>query len=97
MCAYCGDGERRDGGGVGRAGRRSLGRQRGALRGDVDDAWAFVSTLGITRGLTAQLDEPTKDAALVTLRRALEAHETSDGVRFRGSAWLITARAEKET
>ena len=61
------------------------------LGSDADDAYSFVSTLGITRGLTADLDEATRTAALDQLHRTLEDHETADGVTFEGSAWLITA------
>ena len=63
---------------------------------DVDDAYAFVSTLGIVRGLTHDLTEQSRDAALSALRSSLAAHETPDGVRYAGSAWLITARNGKQ-
>ena len=59
---------------------------------DADDAFAFMSTFGITRGLTADLDADTRAASLDALRRTLEEHQTEDGVQFDGSAWLITAR-----
>lgn len=59
---------------------------------DTDDAWRFVSTFGMTRGLTHGLDDATQQAALDALRRSLEAHETPDGVRYRAAAWLVTAR-----
>jgi hypothetical protein len=58
---------------------------------DADDAWPFVSTFGITRGLTNDLDDSTRQEALGVLRRSLEAHETADGVCYAGSAWLINA------
>ena len=58
---------------------------------DADDAFSFVSTLGITRGLTHDLDEAGRVAALAALRDTLVAHDTEDGVLFRGSAWLVTA------
>lgn len=61
---------------------------------DAGDAYSFVSTFGITRGLTADLDTPARDAALERLHRTLEDHETADGVLFRGSAWLISARTD---
>jgi hypothetical protein len=59
---------------------------------DLDDAWSFVSTLGIARGLTHDLDDAARADALGALRDSLAAHETPDGVRYAGSAWLITAR-----
>jgi SAM-dependent methyltransferase len=59
---------------------------------DADDAFSFVRTFGVTRGLLQDLDEARAASALDELHRALVAHETSDGVLFAGSAWLITAR-----
>lgn len=58
---------------------------------DADDAYAFVSTFGITRGLTHDLDDEGRAAALAALRATLVAHDTAEGVLFRGSAWLVTA------
>ena len=59
---------------------------------DGDDAYSFVSTLGVTRGMTHDLEEADRTAALDALRQALVDHETDAGVVFAGSAWLITAR-----
>ena len=59
---------------------------------DGDDAFSFVSTLGITRGLIHDLEVSDTTAALDALRRVLAEHETDEGVLFAGSAWLITAR-----
>jgi len=59
---------------------------------DAEDAWPFISTLGIVRGLTADLDEDARRDALDRIRASLVAHETPDGVRYPASAWLITAR-----
>jgi len=58
---------------------------------DAEDAYAFVSTLGITLGLTADLDDTAQAAALEQLRQTLAAHDTADGVLLRGSSWLVTA------
>lgn len=58
---------------------------------DADDAFSFVSTLGMTRGLTHDLDDAGRATALEALHATLRAHETGDGVLFRGSAWLVTA------
>jgi SAM-dependent methyltransferase len=58
---------------------------------DAGDAYGFFSTAGIVRGLTADLDDATKAAALDRLRQTLADHETPDGVLLTGSAWLITA------
>jgi SAM-dependent methyltransferase len=59
---------------------------------DVDDAYGFLRTQGIVRGLTEGLDDATRAAALEELRRIVERHATGDGVVFRGSAWVATAR-----
>lgn len=64
---------------------------------DADDAYSFVSTFGITRGLTADLDPAVRAAALDQLRSSLKDHETSDGVQYGASAWLITASNHEET
>ena len=64
---------------------------------DVDDALAFASTQGITRGLLQGLEPDAATAALGALRQELAEHETSDGVLLQGAAWLITGRARGGT
>lgn len=59
---------------------------------DADDAFSFVSTLGFTRGLTRDLDDARRAAALEALHATLAEHETDAGVMFGGSAWLVRAR-----
>jgi SAM-dependent methyltransferase len=59
---------------------------------DADDAWPFVASMGIVRGLTEGLDDYARTKALEQLRRVLVAHESSEGVVFASSAWLATAR-----
>ena len=59
------------------------------LGADADDAFSFVSTFGMTRGLTQDLDDAGRAAALEALHACMRAHETSDGVLFGGSAWLV--------
>lgn len=61
------------------------------LGADADDAFSFVSTFGMTRGLTQDLDDAGRAAALEALHACLRAHETSGGVLFAGSAWLVRA------
>lgn len=58
---------------------------------DLEEAWTFASTFGLTRGLTADLDGAARDQALDRLRQSLARHETPDGVFYGASAWLITA------
>jgi SAM-dependent methyltransferase len=59
---------------------------------DAEDAFGFVRTLGITKGLLEGLDEATAAPALEALRTSLAAHETGEGVLLNSRAWLITAR-----
>jgi SAM-dependent methyltransferase len=59
---------------------------------DADEAFAFMSSLGVARGLMQDLDEAARADGLDRLRRAIADHATSEGVLFQGSAWLITAR-----
>lgn len=59
---------------------------------DTEDAFTFVSTQGITRGLLGDLDADAAAAAVEELRRALADHETPDGVVLGGAAWLVGAR-----
>lgn len=59
---------------------------------DAEDAWDFVAGMGIVRGLSSGLEPGARAEALDRLRRAVAAHETSDGVLLGSAAWLITAR-----
>ena len=63
------------------------------LGGDLDEAYAFVSDLGVTHGLLDDLDEPTADRALDNLKEALSRHATPEGILFGASSWLVTATA----
>ncbi len=60
---------------------------------DLDDAFGFVSTLGMTRGLLQDLAPDDAAAAVEALRQALAAAATDDGVVLGSAAWLITARS----
>lgn len=59
---------------------------------NAEDAFSFVATFGITRGLTQDLDDRRKTEALEALRQLLAAHDTAAGVSFGASAWLIRAK-----
>jgi urocanate hydratase len=59
---------------------------------DAADAWAFVSGMGIVRGLTETLDEATRAQTLAGLRRLIESHQSDEGVLFASASWLITGR-----
>lgn len=58
---------------------------------DAADAFSFIRTTGIAKGLTQDLDEVTKQRALDALKQTLVEHETPDGVLFDAAAWLVTA------
>ena len=59
---------------------------------DVDDAFAFMRTLGIVEGLTQDLDDAGRANALAELHKTVVAHANADGVLFGTSVWLIAAR-----
>lgn len=59
---------------------------------DAEDAWAFVRTVGMIKGLTQDLDPATAATVLDGVQRLLAEHQTAAGVQFGSSAWLITAR-----
>lgn len=59
---------------------------------DADDAFSFVRSLGITRGLLRDLDAETTARALDAVRATIAAHDTGNGIQFGSAAWLITAR-----
>lgn len=58
---------------------------------DVDDAYAFLTSLGPTRGLLGGLDEPDRASALAALRARLVDRAGPDGVLLGAAAWLVTA------
>lgn len=60
---------------------------------DADDAFEFLGTFGITRGLTQDLSEDDRRRALAALRQTVADHETPDGVLFGSAAWLVKAVA----
>ncbi len=57
-----------------------------------EEAFDFVSGMGFTRAVTADLDAGARETALASLRDALAAAQTGDGVVFGSSAWLVLAR-----
>ncbi len=59
---------------------------------DGDDAWEFVSQMGMVQGLLSGLDDETAQRAMKELRATLVAHHTADGVLLESASWLITAR-----
>jgi SAM-dependent methyltransferase len=59
---------------------------------DAADTFAFVRTLGITKGMLDGLDAATTARALEAVETTISAHVTDEGVIFNSRAWLITAR-----
>ena len=59
---------------------------------DAETAYAFLSNMGMARGLTQDLDAETRQQALDALRATLVAHDTGTGIRFAAAAWRISAR-----
>lgn len=59
---------------------------------DPDDAWEYVSGMGIVKGLTQSLDDEARKTALARLRKIVDAHETDDGVLMGSAAWIASAR-----
>lgn len=57
-----------------------------------DEAFRFVSGLGVTESMLRDLDSTRRAQALAALRTMIEAHQTPDGVLFASAAWLVRAR-----
>jgi SAM-dependent methyltransferase len=64
------------------------------LGADTDDAFAFMSTGGLARGLLQDLDEPSRRRALEMLRTTLERYAGAGGVALGSAAWIISARRD---
>jgi SAM-dependent methyltransferase len=61
------------------------------LGADSDDAFAFASGLGFTRGMLRGLNDSDRARALEQLRATMVAHDSGEGVVFGSCAWIITA------
>jgi hypothetical protein len=59
---------------------------------DAEDAFAFVSGVGVVQGALGGLPEDERPAALERLRAALAEHASSDGVLIDSCALLVSAR-----
>ena len=62
------------------------------LGANVDDAFAFVGTMGMVLGHTQDLDGPPDARLSSGLHDALAVYEDKQGSPARVSAWLVTAR-----
>ncbi|MGC1214898.1 MAG: methyltransferase domain-containing protein [Micromonospora sp.] len=59
---------------------------------DAADAAGFLAGWGPLRHQLDRVDPATADQARAAMTDALRAYEQPDGVRLRGTAWLVTAR-----
>jgi SAM-dependent methyltransferase len=55
------------------------------------EAYQFVTSLGLVRWLLGQLDDEHRDAARDALRHTIDLHATAGGVRYDSAAWIVTA------
>jgi ubiquinone/menaquinone biosynthesis C-methylase UbiE len=67
-------------------------REKFVFGTNAEDAYAFMQSLGITRGMLRDVDDAVRERALAGLRATAEAHETADGVLYDSAVWLTTAR-----
>lgn len=56
-----------------------------------EEAYEFVTSLGLTRWMLTQLDDARRSSALHALRRTIDNHDTGTGVRYDSAAWIVTA------
>jgi SAM-dependent methyltransferase len=59
--------------------------------GDVEEAFAFLSSVGVVKGLLTGVDQAGQAAGLTLLRRSIEGHLTTDGVVCPSATWVISA------
>jgi len=57
---------------------------------DADDAYAFIGTSGVVRGLLEGLPPELQEQGRKNLRASLEEHDTGRGVVYGSAAWLYT-------
>ncbi|MDB1088049.1 methyltransferase domain-containing protein [Streptomyces sp. ACA25] len=62
---------------------------------DAADAADFMLASGPSRSFLAGAGAEAADQVRMSLLHALRPHEAADGVRLRGSAWLVTATRER--
>jgi SAM-dependent methyltransferase len=64
-----------------------------AATGEIERATEFATEVGVLARVLADVDPDTRARARQAVADALRAHDGSDGIRLRGSVWLISARA----
>jgi len=65
--------------------------RRFSFGNDMDSAFAFIASLGFTKGALEPLSAEDRQIALTQLRASIVQHEKPDGVWFGSAAWLIGA------
>lgn len=65
--------------------------ERERFGSDFDEAWSWVSHMGMVKGMTETLSEADRTTALSNLQAVLRANESEDGVSLGASSLLITA------
>jgi SAM-dependent methyltransferase len=58
---------------------------------DVDQGFAFLSTIGVVKGMLTGVDQERRAEALALLRRSIDEHLTTGGVVYPSAAWVVTA------
>jgi SAM-dependent methyltransferase len=57
---------------------------------DADDAYAFIGTSGVVRGLLEGLSPEQQELGRANLRASLDRHDTGHGVVYGSACWLFT-------
>jgi ubiquinone/menaquinone biosynthesis C-methylase UbiE len=61
---------------------------------DAEDAYQFLGSTGVARGLLEGLPEADAARARALLKETMARHETDDGVMLRSASWLFTGTRE---
>jgi SAM-dependent methyltransferase len=56
-----------------------------------EEAYQFVTSLGLVRWLLGQLDHAHGSTACDALRHTIDQHATAAGIRYDSAAWIVTA------
>lgn len=67
--------------------------QQMSLGRDVEEALDFLLEVGPASRALAEATEEEKQAAMRSLRHALQEHEGEAGVELEAAAWLVSARS----
>jgi SAM-dependent methyltransferase len=56
-----------------------------------EEAYQFVTSLGLVRWMLGQLEDEHRSTARDALRHTIDQHATAEGVRYDSAAWIVTA------